>query len=106
MNRLKIILEKIPAPLQNKFLLSFVFFIVWMLFFDKNNFFSQKQTQTELNKWRQQRNFYVSEIESINQTRTALFSNQDNLETFARERYLMKKDNEDLFLIETDSAKQ
>jgi cell division protein FtsB len=54
---------------------------------------------------RQQRNFYVSEIESINQTRTALFSNQDNLETFARERYLMKKDNEDLFLMETDSAK-
>jgi cell division protein FtsB len=105
MNRIKLLLEKIPAPLRNIYLLSLVFFVVWMLFFDGNNFFNQLATQKQLDKLNAQKHFFVKEIENVNQTRTALFTNNDNLERFARERYLMKKNNEDLFLIEIDSSK-
>ncbi|MEY2828632.1 MAG: hypothetical protein RIQ33_490 [Bacteroidota bacterium] len=104
MNRIKLLVEKIPAPLRNIYLLSFIFFIVWMLFFDGNNFFNQLTTQKQLDKLNAQKHFFVKEIENVNQTRSALFTNPANLERFARERYLMKKSNEDLFLIEIDST--
>ncbi len=73
-------------------------FLVWLTFFDRNNFISQVKFGRTLNNQRKQKEFYKGEIynDSI-----ALIELQDTvkLEKYAREKYLFKKDNEDIFII-------
>ncbi len=104
MNKLSILWEKLPSIIKNKYLLALILFAVWIIFFDHNNLINQWQTDKELNSLLQKRNFYNNGIKEINQTKDAMFSNADKLERFARERYLMKKNNEDLFIIERDTV--
>ena len=103
MNKLYKIWLKVPVVFRNKYFFSGVAFVLWLIFFDHNNIINQLQTQNELRKLNQKRNFYKAEIETINKTKDALFNNCDELEKFAREKYLMKKNNEDLFVIEYDT---
>lgn len=90
--------KKIPPFLYNKYLIAVVVFLVWLTFFDRNNFISQVRYGRTLNKLRQQREFYKSEIVKDS---TALIELADStkLEKYAREKYLFKKENEDIFLI-------
>lgn len=103
---MKQLLTHIPKFLLNKYLLITIAFVVWLSFFDRNNLINQSATKTELNRLNEQRKFYKEEIKNINATKTSLFTNPDHLERFARERYLMKKQNEDLFIIETDTLRE
>ncbi len=75
-----------------------VVFLVWLTFFDRNNFISQVRYGRTLNKLRQQREFYKSEIARDSAALIEL-SDSVKLEKYAREKYLFKKDNEDIFLI-------
>jgi len=96
-------MKKITSILFNKYLLATLFFIVWMLFFDQRDIFyvlDQKQKLKELEK---KKSYYETEIAQTRKQLTDLQNNQSALEKFARERYLMKKDGEDIFIIE-DSA--
>jgi len=80
-----------------------LFFIIWMLFFDQRDIFyvlDQKQKLKELEK---KKSYYEIEIAQTRKQLTDLQNNQAALEKFARERYLMKRDGEDIFIIE-DSA--
>ena len=88
--------------LKNKYLLTLVVFLLWMLFFDKNNFLEQYQLHADLMKLKQEQKYYLDQIESAKREREELFSNMASLEKFAREKYLMKKDNEDVFVIVED----
>jgi cell division protein FtsB len=91
-------IKKIPSFLYNKYFLTLVVFLVWLTFFDRNNFISQVKFGRTLNNQRKQKEFYKGEIynDSI-----ALIELQDTvkLEKYAREKYLFKKDNEDIFII-------
>src|SRR5215467_7446248 len=99
MNRLKKIFS-------NKYLLATSAFLVWMLFFDKNNFIDQWQLYRQLQETRQKENFYDREIQNTEAQKKALTSDPAALEQFAREKYHMKKDNEDEFVIVPDTAKK
>jgi cell division protein FtsB len=86
--------------IKNKFFLVTVVFVVWMIFFDKNDLFSQYQYRQQLSKLEQERDFYKVENAKVNKDLDELTSDKAKLEKFAREKYLMKKDNEDVFVIE------
>ena len=98
-------MKKVFTILTNKYLVAFSFFVVWMLFFDQRDYFQQRDRQEELKKLETKKRYYVQEIEKTKKELTDLQNNPAALEKFAREHYLMKKDGEDLYIIE-DSAAQ
>ncbi len=91
--------NKIPAPLRNVFLITSVIFVVWIIFFDKNDLISQRHLQNTIDDMRAKKAYYEEQIEQVRKQKEDLFTNDDALEKFAREHYLMKKDNEDIFVI-------
>ena len=95
-------MKRLICLFSNKYFLFFVVFLVWMLFFDKNDIFSQYQYHQQLVKLRQERDFYQKETTDVNKELDELTSNKAALEKFAREKYLMKKDNEDVFVVVKD----
>ncbi|WP_337993758.1 FtsB family cell division protein [Mucilaginibacter sp. KACC 22773] len=84
---------------KNKFFLVTLAFVVWMIFFDKNDLFSQYEYRTQVNKLKKERDFYKAQTDQVTKELNELTSNRQQLEKFAREKYLMKKDNEDVYLI-------
>jgi cell division protein FtsB len=96
--------KRIPSFLYNKYLLALVAFLVWLTFFDRNNFISQVKYGRTLNKQRKQKEFYKSEIVKDSIALVEL-SDSARLEKFAREKYLFKKDNEDIFIIMEEEKK-
>jgi len=92
--------------LKNKFFLVTVVFIVWMLFFDKNDLYSQYKQRQQLNKLEHERDFYTKETAQVSKELDELTSNPAKLEKFAREKYLMKKANEDVFVIVKEKKKE
>lgn len=91
--------QKILPWLKNKYVYTSIAFILWMLFFDRNNLISQFELRNNLHQLNQDKLYYIQEIQKDRNDMLELLSNPKNLEKFAREKYLMKKDNEDIFLI-------
>jgi len=87
---------------RNKYFLVSSIFLVWMVFFDRNDLFSQWEYHQQVSKLKQERDFYQKETAKVHQDLDELTSNKEKLEKFAREKYLMKKDNEDVFVIVKD----
>ncbi len=79
-------------------------FALWMLFFDSNNVFYRVSIANDVSELEETKDAYTKRIEELRRQRTELFGNQGNLEKFAREKYMMKKDNEDLFVVVYDSS--
>lgn len=90
---------RIPKLLKNKFALTAFVFLIWITFFDQNNLITQIQYRMELNKLEEEREFYKEEIKVILEDLDDLERNPKTLEKFAREKYLMKKENEEIFVI-------
>ena len=84
---------------KNKYFLVSAVFLVWMVFFDRNDLFSQYEYHQQVSKLKQERDFYQKETAKVHQDLDELTSNKEKLEKFAREKYLMKRDNEDVFVI-------
>jgi len=91
--------------LMNKYLLTGVGFAVWILFFDNRDFVtSHFREKGELQKLQESKKYYEQQIAATKQELERLKSNPAVLEKYARERYLMKRDNEDLFVIRDEST--
>ncbi len=93
--------SNIPPFLLNKFFLAAIAFAVWMLFFDRNDFFVQSERRNELQELQVSKNYFTKQIEEESKFSDALKNNPAAIEKFAREKYLMKRDDEDLYLIQT-----
>lgn len=92
---------RIPKIIKNKYLLIFILFLIWICFFDdKNIFFFQYSQQKELKKLKQLKAYYVKEIEKNHQYANELKNNMQVVEKLAREKYLFKKQHEDIYIIE------
>ena len=89
----------IPAFLKNKFFVAFSAFAVIMLFLDKNDVLTGMARSKELKELQESKAYYTHQIAAQRQQLEALKTNPATLEKFARENYLMKKDNEDLFIV-------
>jgi len=95
-------LKKIVKPFRNKYLLTFIVFLAWMLFFDNHNLLDRGSYYREIIILKQQKEYYQKKIQADKARLNELRTNAANLEKFAREQYLMKKDNEDIYLIDED----
>jgi cell division protein FtsB len=84
--------------LKNKYFLVIVGLVIWLLYFDRNDVFTQMELIDKCNKLKTERDYYIAEIEKSKVEIYELQNNMKSLETFAREKYLMKKDNEDVFV--------
>ena len=78
----------------------------WLLFFDKNDVFSQIETHNEVKKLEAEANYFRSEVEKNKKAQAELKSNPKMLEKFAREHYLMKRDGEDIYVLVEDSLEK
>jgi len=97
-------MKKIIRFLTNKYFVATAFFVVWMLFFDQRDFFQQRERQAELDKLEAKKRYYQEEIAKTKKELEDLQNSPAALEKFAREHYLMKKDGEDIYIIEDSSA--
>lgn len=99
------LLTHIPSWIRNKYFISFAAFCVVVLFLDKNDFFTQLDRRKELKELQQNKQYYTTQITAERKELEALKNNPATLEKYAREKYLMKRDNEELFLVSEKSDK-
>ena len=95
MQRLKVLLPW----LKNRFVLVGLVFLVWMVFFDHNNLLLHLQYRNELNDLSKSKKYYQEQIDKTKKEVELMQSNPKWMEKVAREQYLMKRDNEDVYLI-------
>jgi len=93
------LLNLIPAWIKNKYFLSAAGFIVWIVFFDPRDIFTQMQHHKELNGLQASKAWYLKEIAKESAEAEQLRNNPATIEKYSREKYLMKRDNEDLYII-------
>lgn len=94
---------KFLKPLKNGFLLTLIAFAVWMLFFDNNSWFIHNELNNEIESLENEKEYYQKEIDKDNKAIKKLRS-KDGLEKFAREEYYMKRENEEIFIIEYEDS--
>ncbi len=85
-------------------MLAGIAFAIWMLFFDRNNAPLQLQRAHELNNLEKSERALSGKIEETRQELKLLKNNPATLEKYAREKYMMKKENEDLYIVKIDSS--
>jgi cell division protein FtsB len=88
------------ALIKNKYFLATVAFVLLLISNDRNSILDQYRYQVELNEAKAKHEFYVKEIERLKKEKFELLGNQTKLEKFAREKYFMKKDDEEVFIME------
>lgn len=90
----------------NKYLIVGVFFVVWMIFFDQNSWFIHKELDNEIEKLNRDKKYYEEKLqkETIQINRMKIDSNE--IERIAREKHFLKKENEDVFIIEEQKIKK
>lgn len=88
--------------LLNPYVTVSVAFIIWMLFFDDNSLLFHKELDAVIKEKEAEIELYQEEIEKDKKA-IQFLKNEDNLENFARETYYMKKDNEEIYIIEYDN---
>ena len=93
--------EKLPRPLRNKFLVTIGIFMIWMAFFDRHSLLTQFSLQNTLHELQNKRVYFNAEIKQDTKKQSELTTDDKSLEKFAREEHLMKKDDEDIFIIST-----
>ena len=81
-------------------MLATLSFVIWMLFFDRNDVFTQMERKSELNQLKQSKQYFEKQITENRKFSKDLQFNASAIEKYAREKYLMKRDNEDLFIIQ------
>ena len=92
-------MKKILKFFINKYTITLVAFGVWMVFFDSSSVLNRMRYREKLNSLKQEKHFYLEEIKKDSILSQKLLSDTSEIEKFARENYLMKKDQEDVFLV-------
>ncbi|MDP4266151.1 MAG: septum formation initiator family protein [Bacteroidota bacterium] len=98
-------MKKLISIFKNKYVAAVLIFLFVMLFFNSNNIISQYEYAKKLHKLKQDKKYYIEQIAKDKKTLQDM-KNPKILEKMGREEYLMKKDNEDIFLIIVDSTKK
>jgi cell division protein DivIC len=97
-------MKKALKLLTNKYLITGAAFVVWVMYFDQNDWVSLKKTQKELNGVKDNISYLNAEIARMNNEKNALLNDPSRLERYARENYHMKHDGEDIYVIDNSTA--
>lgn len=96
---MKKFISKIPTPLRNRYSIAVLAVVGWVLLFDQNDAWTTIKNRRELGRMEEQKEWYSAEIQRTKEQLNEISSDKELLEKFARERYLMKRDNEDIFVL-------
>lgn len=92
-------LKKLPPIFRNFYFVGGLCFVIWMTFLDSNDLITRIRMGAKLGDLEDEKEFYQEKIVEVTKDRTELMTDKELLEKFAREKYLMKKDKEDVFVI-------
>ncbi len=92
-------LKKFLPLTKNFFFITGILFLFWMMFLDSNDIYTQYKLSKKLQALDNEKEYYLQKIEEVKNEREQLLTNEEMLEKFAREKYLMKKEAEDLYVI-------
>ena len=91
--------NKIPRFLQNKYLIILILFLIWIAFIDNNNLIKQYKFKQNIKSLEEKKQFYINEIYNDSIELSDIINDSNKREKFAREKFLMKKENEDIYII-------
>jgi cell division protein DivIC len=93
--------DRAPSWIKNKYVLTIIVFLVWIILLDPNNVISRIREVRTRNRLLREKEYYMGRIEEDRRKLNELRTSNENLEKYAREQYRMKKPDEDLFIIVT-----
>lgn len=93
-------LKRLPPAFRNFYFVTGISFLVWMIFLDSNDLINRFRLTYKLRSLENEREYYQEKINEVQKDREELMGTTELLEKFAREKYLMKKQSEDIFIIE------
>ena len=99
MKKINDIIDKIPNYLKNKYLIAIVLFVIWITFFDNFNLIKQSKIKKNIKQLEENKKFYIQEITKDSSEYYDLLNDAEKREKFAREKFLMKKEDEDVYII-------
>ena len=99
------LVKKILPFLMNRYFLVSLGFVVWMLFFDQRDFFLQRERKAALEKLEAAKKYYQDEITDTKKQLENIQSNPAAVEKYARERYLLRREGEEVYLFEDSNTK-
>lgn len=97
----KSLLEKMPAWMKNRYVLTVLVFLLWIILLDPNNMISRVREARNRNRLLREKEYYMGRIDEDRRKLNELRTSNENLEKYAREQYRMKRPDEDLFIIVT-----
>jgi len=92
-------LKKLPPAFRNFYVVCGALFLFWMTFLDSNDLVTRVKMASKLNDLEAEKEYYNQKIIEVEKDRNELMTNKELLEKFAREKYLMRKETEDVFVI-------
>lgn len=101
----KKLFNRVLLFIKNKYFLAVLFLIVWLAFFDRNDLLSQYRLRNKVKELEVEKSYFTSEINKNREDLHDLKTNKASLEKFAREKYLMKREDEDIFVLVEDTVK-
>lgn len=93
--------DRLPAWMKNRYVITVIVFLVWIILLDPNNLISRAREIRNLNRLEREKEYYTERIEEDRRKLNELRTSNENLEKYAREQYRMKRPDEDLFIIVT-----
>ena len=96
----KLMLKRLPPVFRNFYFVTGATFLLWMIFLDSNDLINRYRLAAKLRALENEKEYYQEKIKEVEKDREELMGTTDLLEKFAREKYLMKKPSEDIFIIE------
>ena len=98
--------NKFIKVISNPFVFILVVFLIWILFIDENSYlFHHRSLNPEIEKLDEDKTYYQTEIEN-DKKKIKQLEDPEELDKFAREKYKMKKENEDIYIIEFDTIEK
>ncbi len=102
-NPFKPLINRLPKGIRNRYYLVLIVFVLFMLLFDKADFWTQYKLQRSIKNLEKDKIFYNNKLIEVQQERIDM---DNNKEKFAREHYYMKAADEDVFVIEKENTKK
>ena len=89
--------------ISNKYVLILIFFLVWMFFFDTNSYFIHKELNEDIESLEKSKDYYQQEIKK-DKGFIQKMKDSNEMEKYAREKYYLKKENEDIYIIQHEDS--
>ena len=94
--------KRLPPLFRNFYVVASISFVVWLTFLDSNDLISRFKLGAKMRSLQNEKEYYQEKITEVEKDRKELLTNKELLEKFAREKYLMKKETEDVFIIQDE----